>query len=240
VLLGGYLALTGAGPATTRAAVMSVALIVCAVAAREPHRLAAVSLAALAMVAADRDAIADRGFQLSLAAVLGIATLGLDLVDLRRRALPLVPWTLDRPIWRGLLFSARSSLDGLAIGGAATLATLPLIAHHYGTANPWSPIASLIVAVPSTLALWLGLPCVALSAGFPDGPWHGWYAAWDMSLRALVAGVDACAALPGAVLDVPRPGPWCLALWPLAFLPLRTLAGLGARIVVVALLTALW
>ena len=46
-------------------------------------------------------------FQLSVAAVLGICTLGAELVAWRQRWLPLQAWPLDRPIWLAWLHLAR-------------------------------------------------------------------------------------------------------------------------------------
>jgi predicted membrane metal-binding protein len=208
--------------------------------ARAPHRLAAVSLAALVLVAWDPSNAVSIGFQLSLAAVLGIVTLGLDLVHLRQRLLPLMPWPLDRPSWRGLLWCARSALDGLAIGVAASLATTPLIAAHFLSANPWSPLATLVTAPQTTGALWLGLPCLTLAGFFPSGPWEGLYAGLEACLDALAAAVSWTASWPGATIRVEAPGAATLLLWPALFLPLRDARDLLLRVGAVGCLLVLW
>ncbi len=215
-LILGYLWLTG-GTATTRAAAMTLAAIAAGAGRREPHPLGPIALATAAMVAWDPAVAFDIGFQLSFAAVLGIVTLGRDLTALRRRALPLAAWPLDRPAWRVLLAAARAAIDGVGIGIAASLATAPLVAWHFATLNPWSAPATLAATPSATAALWLGLPTLVLGGIWPDGPWAGLYYALERDLAALAVTAGACARLPGAALIVPRPPPWLMVAWPLLF-----------------------
>jgi competence protein ComEC len=240
LLIVGYTWLTSGAPATQRALAMGLALVAAGLLAREPHRLGAVSLAALALVVIDPGTAQDFGFLLSLAAVLGIVTLGTDLVHLRQRWVPLAPWPLDRPVWRAGLFTARSLLDGLAIGLAATLATVPLIAWHFGTANPWSPLTTLLATPPTTVALWAGLPAIVGAGLWPDGPWEGLYVLIDASLATLVAVVDWSAALPAAMPHVGAPTPWVLLLWPALFLPVRDGTDVVMRLGALGLLLVAW
>ena len=217
-LLIGYTWLTAASPATVRALAMALALLLYGLLAREPHRLGAVALAVLALVLWDPGMARDLGFQLSLVAVLGLLTLGLDLVRWRERVLPLRPLPLDRPSWRGLLFAARSGLDGLAIGTAATLATLPVLAGAFGAISPWSAVTTLLAAPPSTLALWTGLPLITLAGIWPAGPWEGLYLVVEGCLTAFVGAVQLADLLPGRI-PWPLAPWWVLALWPLLFVP---------------------
>ncbi len=240
VLIIGYTWLTSGSPATQRALVMGLAVVAAGLLAREPHRLGAVSLAALVLMLIDPGNAQDLGFQLSLAAVLGIVTLGTDLVRLRTQVLPLDPWPLDRPLWRVLLFGGRTTLDGLAIGLAASLATAPVIAWHLGTANPWSPFTTLLATPPTTVALWTGLPCVVLGGLWPDGPWSGLYGVIDASLASLVWVVAWSAALPAAMATVGPPAALTLLAWPLLFLPLRDGRDVMVRTVAVGLLMWWW
>lgn len=238
-LLIGYTWLTYANPATLRACVMAVAVLLCQALMREPHRLAAVSLAALALVAWEPAMARDIGFQLSLAAVLGIVTLGLDLIDLRKRALPLAPWPLDRPAWRLCLWGGRALVDGAAIGLAATLATMPLIAWHFGQAAPWAWLTSLAAGIPATVALWAGLPLIAASGLWPGGPWDGLYRVVEGSLGALTG----CAAWGARHLPqeaTARPAALLLCLWPLLFLRLRDGWDLLLRALALGALLLIW
>ena len=217
-LLIGYTWLTAASPATVRALAMSLALVLFALLAREPHRLGAVSLAALALVLWDPGIAHDLGFQLSLAAVLGLMTLGVDLMRLRERLMPLAAWPLDRPTWRLLLFSARSTCDGLCIGIAATIATAPILALAFGTVSPWSALTTLLASPPTTVALWTGLPLMGLAGVWPNGPWEGLYQLLEGALATLVWTVELADRLPGR-MPVSLPPIWIMLLWPLAFLP---------------------
>ena len=217
-LLIGYTWLTAASPATVRALAMALAMTLYALTAREPHRLGAVSLAALGLVLWDPAMARDLGFQLSLAAVLGIMTLGLDLMHLRARWLPMAPLPLTRPTWRVVLFTGRNLLDGLAVGFAATVATAPVLAATFGTVSPCSPVTTLLVSPPTTVALWTGLPLLGLAGAWPDGPWEGLYLVLEGALHALVLAVTAADALPGRVA-VSFPSPGVILLWPLIFVP---------------------
>lgn len=240
LLIVGYTWLTGGNPATLRALAMGLAVLAMGLLAREPHRLAAIALAAVVLVAADPTNARSLGFQLSLCAVLGIVTLGVDLVHLRERWLPLRPWPLDRWSWRALLAGGRLAVDGLAIGIGASLATLPLLAWTFGTANPWAPLTTLAATPPTTAALWLGLPLVVLAGRWPDGPWDGLYAGVEGSLEALAQVVRVSADLPGATLHVTPPPWWMLLMWPLLFLPLASGPALLWRIGLLALLLSTW
>lgn len=235
VLMAGYTWLTYGNPATLRACAMALAVIASAALGRTPHRLGPPALAAVALVAWDPAIARDIGFQLSLAAVLGIATVGLDLVALRERLAPLAPWPLDRMTWRGLLWLARAAVDGAAIGIGATLATLPLIAWHFGQAAPLSWATSLLAGAPATVALWAGLPLIALAGAWPAGPWEGLYRVVELSLDALVAVAGWGAAwLPQT--PVPAPAPALVLAWPMLFLPLRDGRDVVVRVLAAAVL----
>jgi predicted membrane metal-binding protein len=182
----------------------------------------------------------DLGFQLSLVAVLGIVTLGMDLVRLRQIYIPLTPWPLDRPSWRGLLACGRMSCDGLCIGFAACLAITPLLAWTFGTANPWSPLTTLLATPPTTLALWAGLPYVVLDGLWPSGPWHGLVVIIDASLATLVFIVNWSAALPGAQLACGYPSAAVVIAWPLLFVRLHDLWDIPLRLLAIGLLLSCW
>ncbi len=217
-LLIGYTWLTAASPATVRALAMALTLTIYALTAREPQRLGAVSLAALGLVLWDPALAHDLGFQLSLVAVLGIMTLGIDLMHLRARLLPWAALPLTRPTWRALLFIGRNTLDGVAVGIAATIAIAPVLAATFGNVSWWSPITTLLVAPPTTVALWTGLPLLGLAGAWPDGPWEGLYMVLESALHALVVGVNLADHLPGRTA-MPFPPPAVILLWPLIFIP---------------------
>jgi ComEC/Rec2-related protein len=235
VLIIGYTWITSAAPATQRALAMGLALVCAGLLAREPHRLSAVSLAALALIIFDPGNATDLGFQLSLVAVLGIVTLGVDLVQLRQNYFPLQPWPLDRPLWCAILWLTRTACDGLCLGFAACLAITPLIAWVFGTCNPWSPLTTLLATPPTTLALWAGLPYLVLHGLWPNGPWDGFVVLIDASLSALVYVVQLSAQLPGAQLTCGFPHALTMCAWPLLFLRVQEVRDAVVRLIAVVL-----
>ncbi|HEX6459716.1 MAG TPA: ComEC/Rec2 family competence protein [Thermoleophilaceae bacterium] len=126
-----YVPLAGAGPSLQRAGVMGAAGLAAAAAARPVSRSYALLLAAAATLVLNPRVSGDPGWQLSFAAVIGIAVL---VPGLRR----MLNW-LPGPV-----------ADGAAITTAATLATAPLLAHHFHAVQ--------LVALPANL---LALPVVA-------------------------------------------------------------------------------
>jgi competence protein ComEC len=219
---------------------MGLVLVFAGLTAREPHRLGAVSLAALVLVVIDPINASDLGFQLSLVAVLGIVTLGVDLVKLRQTWFPLQPWPLDRPLWCGLLACARLSCDGLAIGFSACLAITPLIAWVFGTANPWSPLTTLAATPPTTLALWAGLPYIVLDGLWPHGPWDGLVVIINASLSCLVTVVNWSATLPGAQYACGYPTALTMVAWPILFISVRNFIDVAVRVLAIGLLMYWW
>ncbi|MFW5753056.1 MAG: ComEC/Rec2 family competence protein [Planctomycetota bacterium] len=218
VLLAGiYLWIAGDSLATRRAAVMVAAVVVARLAGRRPHRLAALSLALIVLLAWSPGQARELGLQLSAAAVLGIVTLGRELVALRRRLLPLQPLPLSAALWRGTLWLLRQGCDGLLIGLAAGLAVAPLTAGVFGTISPWAPVATVLAAPFLVLTLAGGALLLPLSAVWPEGPWAGCYLLVECGLDALVGVARMVAQWPAAHW---RCGafPWCLMLlWPLWF-----------------------
>jgi competence protein ComEC len=101
-----YVPLAGAGPSIQRAGIMGGAALVAALAGRPSSRAYALLLAAAVTLLANPRAAADPGWQLSFAAVIGIA-LGAGRV---------AGWLRDRRVPRGVA-------DATAMTVAATVAT---------------------------------------------------------------------------------------------------------------------
>jgi competence protein ComEC len=144
-----YVPLAGAGPSLQRAGVMGAAGLAAAATARPTSRGYALLLAAAATIAVNPRVAGDPGWQLSFAAVVGIALL----VPRLRRGLRWLPGPLA---------------EGVAITAAATLATAPLLAYHFGSVQ--------LVALPANLAalpavapiMWLGM--LQATLGMLGGP----------------------------------------------------------------------
>lgn len=137
-LVGLYVPLAGAGLPLQRAGVMGAASLAALALARPASRTYALLLAAATTLALDPRACADPGWQLSFAAVAGILALGPPL----RRSLGPLPHLVR---------------DGISVTLAATLATAPLVAHHFGSVAV-AGLAANVAALPLVAPImWLGM-----------------------------------------------------------------------------------
>jgi competence protein ComEC len=132
VLLALYTLFTGGTPSVVRASAMGALLLLAPVVRRRADPVAALAIAGAVMIMLDPDVMADVGFQLSFAAMLGIAFLAPHLYDGLRRVK--VPTLLALPV---------------AVSLAAQLATLPLVVAYSGELS--------VVSTPATLSADLGL-----------------------------------------------------------------------------------
>ena len=189
-----YVPLAGAGPSLQRAGAMGLAGIAAMAASRPSSRSYALLLAAAATLAWNPRAWADPGWQLSFAAVVGILALGVPMARaLRRGVEELVPAEPRAARW-----SAQALADGVAITLAATVATAPLLAHHFGSV-PLAGLPANLLALPAVApAMWLGMLKIAAGqAGAPEG---------------LAAALGAVSALPvGLIAPWPSVSPICLS-----------------------------
>jgi competence protein ComEC len=143
VLIAVYVALAGAGPSLQRAGVMGAAGLAAVYAGRAASRWYALLLAAAATLVLNPRVAGDPGWQLSFAAVAGI--------------LCLVPAL--RPPLAGL---PRPLAEGVAITLAATVATAPLLAYHFGSV-PLTGLPANLLALPAVApVMWTGMLQAAL------------------------------------------------------------------------------
>jgi competence protein ComEC len=166
-----YVPLAGAGPSLQRAGVMGAAGIAAMMLSRPSSRWYALLLAAAATLALNPRAWEDAGWQLSFGAVIGILTLGVPLGrTLARAAETLFPRPLPAALARGVA-------EGAAITLAATLATAPLLAHHFGSV-PLAGLPANLLALPAVApAMWLGMVKAGLGLIAPALPPADWLAA---------------------------------------------------------------
>ncbi|MEJ2679428.1 MAG: ComEC/Rec2 family competence protein, partial [Gemmatimonadota bacterium] len=172
-----YMGLLGAPYSAVRATIQISLLLAARMLQRPSHPLGLLATAGLLLLAADPAALLDAGFQLSFAALIGIITLAPRV----QTALAVV-----RP----------GSLRGaVAVCVAASAATTPLAAMHFGRVAPVGIVASLI-AVP---LVGLAVPAVLLSllASVPGAGVGRFLASGaEMLLAALKAVAGTAAALP--------------------------------------------
>jgi len=139
-----YVPLAGGGPSIVRAGVMGALTLLATFAGRRGSRLFALAIAAIISLAIDPRIGADVGWQLSFAAVLGILAI----------ARPLRMAIVARLGPGGL---RRALAEGIAVTVAATLATAPLIAFHFGEFSTVSLLANLLALPAVAPAMWLGM-----------------------------------------------------------------------------------
>jgi competence protein ComEC len=197
-----YVPIAGAGPSIQRAGVMGAAGVVAALAGRPRSRWYALGLAACVTLALDPRAAADVGWQLSFAAVAGILLFSARLAALLAG---------ERTGWR------RAAADGLALTIAATVATAPLMAHHFGAVSLVALPANMLALPAVAPVMWLGM--VAAAAG--QLPW--------LPVEPITA---LAGALAGYVAQV--------ASWFAAPAWSQTEVGLGGPIALAIAYLALW
>ncbi|HEU0019055.1 MAG TPA: ComEC/Rec2 family competence protein [Thermoleophilaceae bacterium] len=196
-----YVPLAGGGPSIVRAGVMGAAGLLAILLSRPASRWYALFLAACVTLALNPRVWAEPGWQLSFAAVVGILLLAPG-IGRRLSALP-------TPL-----------ADGIALTTAATLATAPLVAHHFETVSLASLPAN-VVALPLVAPImWLGMLRGLLGQAAGAGPLAGVAAAVNgllgQLLAPLLSGVERLAALfadaPGSTLPVALGGPYEVVL----------------------------
>src|SRR3954451_24876175 len=142
-LIAAYVPLAGAGPSLQRAGVMGAAGFVAMAVGRPASRWYALELAAAVTLVLNPRVAGDAGWQLSFAAVAGILLLA-------------------GPIQRALGALPRVLAEGVAVTVAATVATAPLIAHHFGSISLAGLLANVVALPVVALVMWVGMIQVAL------------------------------------------------------------------------------
>jgi competence protein ComEC len=200
----GYTLLCGFEPSVIRASIMGVIYILTTVSGRQNATLIALAYAAAIMTAMDPQIVHDVGFQLSMAATIGLATLATPIRNALEGAVSRTPIRAV-PAMRGLTETAAVSL-------AAIGATLPISAITFERISIVAPLANLFavpafVAVAVTAAVGAGITLVVPSAA----PLAG-FVAWPAA--AYVIGViEFFADVPGASVGVSGASVWHAMAW---------------------------
>ena len=192
----GYALLSGASPSATRAAVMGTAYLLALVVGRPRSFVPALALAAALMAAAQPRVLSDVSFQLSFAAMMGIALYRERLSD------PILDALNAGPEVGGVRAEALRSIAGATgITLAATLATAPLVGFHFGQVSTMSLPATLLAlpAVPLTLVAHGAAALIGVVSETASAP-AGWLA-WALSAY-IVKVADILARVPAASIKV--------------------------------------
>ncbi len=184
-----YIPLAGGGPSIQRAGVMGAAGLLAILLSRPASRWYALFLAACVTLALNPRVWSDPGWQLSFAAVVGILLLAPG-IGRRLSALP------------GAL------ADGVALTVAATIATAPLVAHHFGAVSLASLPANVVALPLIAPIMWIGMLRGLL--GQVGGPLATVNDLLGHLIAPLLSGFERLAALfadaPGSTLTVPLAG----------------------------------
>ncbi len=197
VLIAVYVPVAGGAPSIQRAGVMGAAGIVAGLAGRATDRAYLPLLAAAATLLLNPLSVGEIGWQLSFAAVIGIALWTAPLATLLRGPLEAgrVPTRLARPL-----------AEGLALTFAATLATGPLMAHHFGAVSLASLPANLLALPAVAPVMWLGM-LAAIVGQIPLVPTAA-LAAIEGPLLDYIALIARLLATPDwGVIEPPTPTP---------------------------------
>jgi competence protein ComEC len=186
----GFAAIVGPEPSVIRATIMAVLILCALLLEREASVLNGLALAAIAILAVRPVDLHDPGFQLSFAATAGLVLAG----GVPRTA----PSRLARI--RGWIVAA------LVASAAAQLAVLPITLTHFNQVSTIGVIANLAVVPLAGLATVLGLLAVAVGALSATVATWLYSGVWPV-LLLLRGAVALAAAVPGAVLHLPAPGP---------------------------------
>jgi ComEC/Rec2-related protein len=150
-----YSILAGLPPSLVRATALAAVFMIQRLFGRKTTLARSLALAVFALVLIDEQILHSGGFQLSCTAVLAIALLGLPLMRQIRSGL------------RGKIVSriATLFLTPAVITVSVNILTLPFLLMYFGRAPLLAPAYNLLMIVPVTLLLYLGLAYAVLPIG---------------------------------------------------------------------------
>jgi competence protein ComEC len=206
VAVGSYLLISGAPPPAERAAITAAVAFGAMLADRQAISLHSLSLAALAILLLQPDAVTAPGFQMSFAATAALVALAEGWPRPAREIN--TPWPIRAVQGAGLWIVA-----SIAASFVAGLATGPFSMQHFNRVSMWGLVSNLLVAPISSFLM---MPALALGAaltplGLGDGP----LAAASLGISLMNRIAHAAANAPHAVMTVASAPAWTL---PAAFL----------------------
>lgn len=179
-----YCALTGFSPSLVRASMMTLCLLSAPIFSRRNDSLSSISAAAIIILTFSPEAIENIGFQLSFAAVTGIAL-------------------LYAPIKQKMGFLGSAISSTIAVSVSATLGTMPLMLYHFSRLSVYALLANIIILPMVSIALITALISVIICTVSP-------IAATVLSFiprvffSAITYFAKAIASLPLSELSIPR------------------------------------
>lgn len=150
-----YSILAGLPPSLVRATALAAVFMIQRSMGRRTTLARSLALAVLVLVLIDEQILHSGGFQLSCAAVLAIALLGLPLMRMLRSGI------------RGRILARVVTLflTPVVITVSVNIVTLPIVLLFFGRASLLAPAYNLLMILPVTLLLYLGLAYAAMPIG---------------------------------------------------------------------------
>ena len=209
-----YAALTGARPPVLRAAILVTALLLASWVGRQPQLLNSLGLAAIFLMLLDPQNLLQSGTQLSFLAVVTLVIAGRQSAAQQISQQPLEqlieqtrPWYWNR---------AASLLSSLVAATKVSfwvwIISAPLVWQAYNIISPVSVLANLLLMIPLTAALILGLfTCLAGLLFETFAVPLGW--ACRLCMDTILLLVEFCVTIPAGHFWLPAPPPWTVALF---------------------------
>ena len=203
-----YAVMSGLDPPVVRAAIMGSLALVQVLTGRGMRGLTALVLAAGVMICADPTLLGSLSFQLSFTAMAGVMV-GLPLITLASGAIGATAGGSSASVRRWLQYGLTLFIASVVISTTTTLATVPLIAMHFGEI-PLMSVPATILAMPAMpLALVTAAATAALSVA---APWLG-QALGVLSWAPVTWIIRVAEVMPPLTTPASWVTPWVAVVW---------------------------
>jgi len=201
-----YAALTGARPPVLRASILVAAVLLASWVGPQPSVLNSLALAAIVLLVLKPNHLFDTGTQLSFLAVMTLVVAGRGVLAGARADVQLDRLAQRESHWIVQFAHKLPKLayQSLVVSMWMWVATMPLVWHAYKVLAPISILANLVMMIPLSISLVLGLITTSLGllAGAAAAPF-GWACEWSILLLELI--VRSGAAIPYGHFWLPAP-----------------------------------
>jgi ComEC/Rec2-related protein len=239
-LLFAYTLMTGASPSAMRACLMAVFYFGAPLVRRKPNLCAALAAAAIIQIVWDPQELLNIGFQLSYTVMAGLVLLCPPLSRIFRKLLRVESAATQaallrlserltvkhqrfaRQAWAVRLAMGRHMMLGffadiLAMGVAAWIASVPLIALYFGRFIPGGLLANLVVVPAAGLIVIAGTLAIVTSFFLPAAAGI-FNCAAALCTAVMVEASRLTTLIPGASVAVPPPSLTVIVVWYAAML----------------------
>jgi competence protein ComEC len=200
-----------------RAAILCIVAVIALCGGRSSDRAQFLSLAAIAMLLWHPMDLYSAGFHLSFAVVIVFVLLLPRVQEWVKQRRDPDEIAASQDMKRSPAQQFRDAAIAWVIRGAeysvlAWLATLPLVAYHFGQASSWAILGSLLLLPVVMLSLFAGMGKLLVTL-----LWPGWAAMWAMvagwPVEWMQWGVRQLARLPGSSVTLAAPPMWLVVVY---------------------------